>query len=440
MALEFSNNFSVFALAIALAAFVAILFLFHRRKQARQSSLAIPTGKSDHAVEVEFEFLEIPAIRKLLGPSVAGELIEHLARNVLKQVPVSSPPHITDVGLVFTFESNPAGCWETQLASATSILTTATNFAGATFNCSVTATIRDTQPSADSWGKSGAKGSESGSDRSDEGCAARFAMLKQLQNGMENGAVALAYQPKLDLRTNSISSAEALLRWNHPDGEAVDIGELIALCEQIGMIKDLTRWTIAKAIADIAQFNASGLPLLVFVNISGALLADTEFADDLLNMVGQSGANIGIEITETAVIADPVIAIENLNRFAQAGIAIAIDDFGAGLSSLEYLQRLPASELKIDRTFIGKLSSSNRSPLIIRATIDLAHALEMRVTAEGVDDHLSLALLKIMGCDLAQGYLISHPLEPAKFIEFLTQSRSGAACEKPRFTNMIAST
>jgi EAL domain-containing protein (putative c-di-GMP-specific phosphodiesterase class I) len=244
-------------------------------------------------------------------------------------------------------------------------------------------------------------------------------LLRGLQAGLANGEVTLAYQPKLDLRSGIICSAEALLRWARPGGQQVNIGELVALCEQTGTIRELTRWTAAKAIADNENFLAAGHGLLTFINVSGSLLADVGFADDLLELLSQTPARIGIEITETAVIADPEAAISNLDRFAKAGIAIAIDDFGAGLASLEYLQRLPASELKIDRAFIAELSSSHRNPLITRATIDLAHALDMRVTAEGVDDELSMALLRIMGCDLAQGYLISRPLDPLKFVDFL---------------------
>jgi len=255
-------------------------------------------------------------------------------------------------------------------------------------------------------------------------------LLRGLQAGLAKGEVTLAYQPKLDLRSGIICSAEALLRWAHPGGQQVNIGDLVTLCEQTGTIRELTRWTAAKAIADNEKFLAAGHGLLIFINVSGSLLADVGFADDLLELLSQTPARIGIEITETAVIADPEAAISNLDRFAKAGIAIAIDDFGAGLASLEYLQRLPASELKIDRAFIAELSISHRNPLITRATIDLAHALDMRVTAEGVDDELSMALLRIMGCDLAQGYLISRPLDPLKFVDFLQNFEANADTKK----------
>jgi diguanylate cyclase len=199
-------------------------------------------------------------------------------------------------------------------------------------------------------------------------------------------------------------------------------GDLITLIETTGAIKDVTLWTVQQAIADSKRLRHNGHDLAVFINMSGGLLSDTDYCQSVQKLVKDAGCNIGIEITETAVINDPATAIENLREFARAGIAVAIDDFGAGLSSLEYLQQLPACELKIDRNFIAKLSSSNRNPLIVKATIDLAHALEMKVTAEGVDDPLSLALLKVMGCDMAQGFLISPPLPVAELSEYLAEN------------------
>jgi EAL domain-containing protein (putative c-di-GMP-specific phosphodiesterase class I) len=119
------------------------------------------------------------------------------------------------------------------------------------------------------------------------------------------------------------------------------------------------------------------------------------------------------------VIRDPDVAIKNLVRLADVGISIAIDDYGAGLSSLAYLKKLPAKELKIDKMFVLQLTSSNRDPLIVRSTIDLAHALDMEVTAEGVETPAALALLSVMGCDIVQGYLISRPLSIDAFREFI---------------------
>jgi len=140
------------------------------------------------------------------------------------------------------------------------------------------------------------------------------------------------------------------------------------------------------------------------------LLPDADFVERAVAIVAAAPGRIGFEITETAVITDPDRALANLKRFTEADIKIAIDDYGSGLSSLAYLKQLPAHELKIDRMFVSGLIDSHRDPLLVRSSIDLAHALDMEVTAEGVDDPMVLSLLRVMGCDLIQGYFISPPM------------------------------
>ena len=176
---------------------------------------------------------------------------------------------------------------------------------------------------------------------------------------------------------------------------------------------------LARAVADQAVLAESGHPIEIYVNLSGQLLADPQFAARALATVAGSAAPIGFEITETAVIDDPETAIRHLHAFREAGVRIAIDDYGSGLSSLAYLKQLPAHELKIDRMFVSGLVDSHRDPLLVRSSIDLAHALEMEVTAEGVDNPMSLALLRVMGCDLLQGYLISPPVSLPELLTFL---------------------
>ena len=256
---------------------------------------------------------------------------------------------------------------------------------------------------------------------SDETSLDTLSIMRELRVAMQEDALALHYQPKLRSRTETVDSAEALLRWFHPEFGLVRTDKLIELTEATGAIRELTHWVIDRAIADRARLAAEGHPLTIFVNISGVLLPDRAFADWAIARVAAAGGGIGFEITETAVIHDPADAIANLTRFAEAGIRIAIDDYGSGLSSLAYLKQLPAHELKIDRMFVSGLTESHRDPLLVRSSIDLAHALEMEVTAEGVDDPLSLSLLRIMGCDILQGYLISPPLAYDEFRRFLVE-------------------
>ena len=251
----------------------------------------------------------------------------------------------------------------------------------------------------------------------------QLALTRDLRHALRANGLDLHYQPKLRSRTDTIDSAEALLRWNHPELGPVRIDKLIELAEATGAIRELTLWGIDRALADRQSLAEAGHPLTVFVNISGILLPDTAFADWALARLSGADGAIGFEITETAVIDDPTEAIRNLQRFAAAGIRIAIDDYGSGLSSLAYLKQLPAHELKIDRMFVKGLTESQRDPLLVRSSIDLAHALEMEVTAEGVDDQMSLSLLRIMGCDMLQGYLISPPLPLAELRRFLDEGR-----------------
>lgn len=247
----------------------------------------------------------------------------------------------------------------------------------------------------------------------------RLTLSRELAAGVARREMFLQYQPKVHVRRQEISSAEALVRWQHPTRGLVLPGDFIPLAEEIGEIGPLTLWTLEQVIADQKLLAADGQDLTVFINISGQLLADTDFVEIACRMVREGGAKIGFEITETSVIRDPEVAIQHLQIFADQGITIAIDDYGAGLSSLAYLKQLPARELKIDKLFVLQLTSSHRDPLIVRSTIDLAHALEMEVTAEGVETQAAMALLTVMGCDMVQGYLISRPISIDAFRQYL---------------------
>ena len=248
---------------------------------------------------------------------------------------------------------------------------------------------------------------------------ARVDLAGDLALAVPRGELFVVYQPKVHLRRRSIFSAEALIRWCHPVLGLVMPDAFIGLADETGEMRAITLWTLRKVIADQQCLAKSGHQLRIFINISGGLLTDRIFIDAACALIADSKAAIGFEITETAVIRDPDMAIANLECCAEMGITLAIDDYGSGLSSLSYLKRLPATELKIDKMFITQLTSSHRDPLIVRSTIDLAHALDMEVTAEGVETPAALALLTVMGCEMVQGYLITPPLELPAFDTYL---------------------
>ncbi len=265
----------------------------------------------------------------------------------------------------------------------------------------------------------------------DAGAVDRVSLARDLRAAIGNGELFLHYQPKAHVRQQQITSVEALVRWQHPTRGLVLPGDFIQLAEESRDIVDLTIWTIQQAIRDQRYLAARGHDVTMFVNVSGILLSDAKFVRRACALVENGGAKIGFEITETAVIRDPDSAIAHLRIFADIGIVIAIDDYGAGLSSLAYLKQLPARELKIDKLFVTQLTSSNRDPLIVRSTIDLAHALEMEVVAEGVETAAALALLSVMGCDIVQGYFISRPIALPDLIEFMDQYRNEGPKQAP---------
>uniref|UniRef100_UPI003A86D71E EAL domain-containing protein n=1 Tax=Sphingomonas sp. GlSt437 TaxID=3389970 RepID=UPI003A86D71E len=262
----------------------------------------------------------------------------------------------------------------------------------------------------------------------------RTVLMRDLEHAVERGELFLQYQPKVHLRRQEVSSVEALVRWQHPTRGLILPGDFIPAAEDTRLMGDLTLWTLETVIADQRRLAARGNDLTIFLNISGQLLGDTAFVARACQLVRQGDAKIGFEITETSVIRDPQTAINHLQVFAEMDIPIAIDDYGAGLSSLAYLKQLPASELKIDKLFVVQLTSSNRDPLIVRSTIDLAHALDMEVTAEGVETQAALALLSVMGCDMVQGYLISRPISFDALCQFLDEQPYKATASNTRIS------
>ncbi len=248
----------------------------------------------------------------------------------------------------------------------------------------------------------------------DGGC-----LLRDLPDALASGAIYLAYQPKLNLRTGGIESVEALIRWDHPRFGNIPPSLLISSAESAGEMNGLTLWVIQRAIDEQRLLARGGRQLTVYVNISAILLTDHGFMREICERASEAAGQIGLEVTETSVIAEPKMGIANLKRLVDLGFVISIDDYGTGLSSLVYLQDLPASELKIDKQFISDMTKNHRGPLIVRSTIDLAHALGMKVVAEGIESPATLALLRVMGCDYGQGFHISSPLTLATLVDFL---------------------
>ena len=259
--------------------------------------------------------------------------------------------------------------------------------------------------------------------------AHNLSLMGEMLAALENGSIFLAHQPKLALRTRRITSVETLVRWRHPTRGMIAPDLFVPMAEETGQIRALTDWVLRKTIEDQAWLGARGHALSMSINISGRLLSDDAFAKSAIECVRTSSGPICFEITETAVIDNPELALRHIEMFANHGVSIAIDDYGSGLSSLAYLRQLPAHELKIDKLFIENLTRGQKDALLVRSTIELAHGLGLAVTAEGVEQPAALALLAQMGCDMAQGYVIARPTPAEQLPDLL--KRYDSALQEP---------
>ncbi len=258
----------------------------------------------------------------------------------------------------------------------------------------------------------------------------RLALMAELRAAIEEDQLELHYQPKVDFATGTVSGAEALVRWRHPQRGLVPPDEFIPLAEQSGQVKALSRWVLDHALRQARQWSSSGLSLGVAVNLSMRDLHDPALPDTVASLLARwqvDPATLTVEITESTLMADPVQALEIVRRLSRMGVHIAIDDFGTGYSSLAYLKRLPVDELKVDRAFVRHIASDSHDAAIVRSTIGLAHDLGLSVVAEGIEDQDSWNVLHTLGCDRAQGYFVSRPLAATDFTAWLANSTYGLA-------------
>ncbi|MCG8440864.1 MAG: GGDEF domain-containing phosphodiesterase, partial [Caulobacterales bacterium] len=256
--------------------------------------------------------------------------------------------------------------------------------------------------------------------------ARNLSLIGDLIAGMERGEVTVAYQPKYDLRGRRAIGVEALVRWSHPERGFVSPDAFIALAEETGRIGPVTLHVMRHALDAQAVLSKHGFDLTMSINLSGRLLGDPAFEAALTPLITRAVGPVCFEITETAVIDDPETGIAAVERYAQAGVQISIDDYGSGLSSLAYLKQIPAQELKIDKAFVLEVETNARDALLVRSTVDLAHSLGMKVTAEGVETLGAAALLAGMGCDVGQGYGLGRPMPIDALIAHLQRDPSVA--------------
>ena len=251
----------------------------------------------------------------------------------------------------------------------------------------------------------------------------RLTLITDLSAAIDQGALSLVYQPKVDMRTRGVRSLEALARWTHPRLGAISPAEFVPLAERTGGARRLTNWVLAAALRQLGQWLRDGLELDLAVNLSAPDILDQDLGEEILRLLRLhrvEPSRLILEITESAVMGDPQAAVRNMQLLRLTGIRFSIDDFGTGHSSLSQLSVLPVDELKIDRSFISHPDA--RAVTIVTSTIELGHSMGLKVVAEGVEDALAWNLLRRLGCDFAQGYLISRPLSPESVPAFVSEA------------------
>lgn len=252
----------------------------------------------------------------------------------------------------------------------------------------------------------------------DEHRPEKLAVLGDLRRALDGTELVLHYQPKIGIDGGDVVGAEALVRWQHPQRGLMAPAEFMPLAEHTGLIGPLTRYVLDTALARARTWLDRGRPLAVSVNLSARNLADERLPDHVAELLTRHGVPAGLlvlEVTESAIMTEPLRAQQLLARLSVQGVGISVDDFGAGYTSLGQLKTLPIDELKIDRSFVTSMTEFGSNALIVQSIVDLAHNLGLTVVAEGIEDEPTLRGLAAFGCDVGQGYHLSAPLPADAF-------------------------
>jgi EAL domain-containing protein (putative c-di-GMP-specific phosphodiesterase class I) len=251
-------------------------------------------------------------------------------------------------------------------------------------------------------------------------------LVEGFERALINHRLHMVYQPKVRLRDGSLTRVEALVRWDDPQFGSVEPSRFVPLAEKHGLIEDLTQWGLRTTLRQWLKWREEGIDTCLAFNISALSLEQLDFPDLVERMCRALDVptdRLVLELTESST--QPLIKLmDTLTRFRIKGIGLAIDDFGTGYSSLLQLRQLPFTEVKIDRFFVSDAVNSQESRLIVKTIVELAHGLGLTVTAEGVETREQLQSLAELGCDVAQGYLISKPLEPDKLVPWKREFRA----------------
>jgi diguanylate cyclase (GGDEF)-like protein/PAS domain S-box-containing protein len=256
----------------------------------------------------------------------------------------------------------------------------------------------------------------------------QLALVVELRGAVERNELVAHYQPKLHMRSGLMTRAEVLVRWDHPKRGHLSPGTFIPLAERTGLIRGVTDWILDHSIGQCRVWQDAGAPIHIATNVSARSLLDQGLPAKVQSTLDRWGVDprfLKIEITESSIMADPAHALAILAMLQSMGVRLSVDDFGTGYSSLTHLRELPIDEIKIDKSFVIGMTTSEADAAIVRTVIDLAHNLGKQVCAEGVEDEATWRMLRDLGCDLAQGFWIAKPMSAEDLMEWLAETSWG---------------
>jgi EAL domain-containing protein (putative c-di-GMP-specific phosphodiesterase class I) len=267
------------------------------------------------------------------------------------------------------------------------------------------------------------------------GTQERVRLESELHAALHGGQFELHYQPKVDTATGRINSAEALIRWRHPERGLLPPADFIGIADDCGLLDDIGEWVLHEACRQARAWQDAGLPRLrVAVNLAPSQFRLTNLVDQIRRAIDAAPLDpqlLEVELTESAVMSDAEESILILEAISSMGVLVSVDDFGTGYSSMSYLRRFPIDKLKIDRCFVEEMTRRSEDASIVRAIISLAHSLHLKVIAEGVETSEQLTLLADLGCDQYQGFYFSPALSADKFVALVKQSQANQPALEP---------
>ena len=372
---------------------------------------------------------DLSAITAVLGEKQAGELLRRVAERIAFIAENARVYHLSDP--VFAWMVRPGSEDEApdRFEALAAILSAPIKVGPRPIDIAMTYGLCTTEPdlnvalrgatlAAERAAERGVRWHNYSSDDQDE-TSWRMSLLGELDGAIDSGQVWVAYQPKYDMKSGTVIGAEALVRWLHPERGAIRPDNFVPMAEESGRIAKLTRFVLDTALGDFATITSATQRPIVAVNLSTTLLSAPNLVEMICDALWRNGVlpeQLILEVTESAAMTSDENALAVLERFRSMGIGISIDDYGTGQSTLNYLKRLPATELKIDQSFVRAIADSRSDEILVNSTIQLGHQLGMKVVAEGVETSDVLERLEAFGCDVVQGYLIGKPMPFNNFV------------------------